>query len=122
MLVQEMRNYPCLWDKGTEDYRKGVVKHEAKRAIGEKLGIPTHLIDAKIKSILTQLHREIRRKKGIKAETGSAIRSTSTWYLLPDLMYVLNAKIRNALSSESPEDLCIEIQVTYFSIKVMIFV
>lgn len=99
MLAGHVEKYPCLWKRTDPDYKKRNRRHYALSCISQDMDCSMEKIDRKLKIILTQFFREVKKENVV---TAAERRYKSKWFLYPALEYLKEAghKINDPLENE----------------------
>ena len=69
-FMEEVRKYPCLYNKYDKEYKNEYIKVNCWKRIAEKFDIDAQLADQKFKSLRTAYGRFLKRKKSVRSGCG----------------------------------------------------
>lgn len=86
-LIELFRENDLLWDCRSKDYKNRQLKNDAFTQIAETLQVEKDAVEKKIKSLIGQFQREIKKSK-TKSGDGVDDIYVSKWFAFQSLMFL----------------------------------
>lgn len=88
MLIELYREQPVLWDPTKPDYKNRTKKSDAWKTLADVMGIDRAEVERKIRSLLAQFRRELKKVKERKSGDSAEQVYTSSWFAFKSLWFV----------------------------------
>ncbi|KAK7068178.1 hypothetical protein SK128_025789, partial [Halocaridina rubra] len=90
LVIDLYRSHPALWDATCTDYKNKIQKADAWRDISAAMGVERAEVERKMRTVLAQFRRELKKIKDSKSDDGAVDVYKTSWFAFDSLSFLNN--------------------------------